>query len=149
MTVLSNSPLPAGVPVSRTRVRVSFLISALGALPSGRPSHRCDTRARRGRRCLSALFTPPPSSCRAVAAARERALRTRLALTVPPARDWPTADRRRDGRGPAGPLRQCDSQLRAAPCSCGAQSGFHFHTRGARLRWKSALSRDVPFYEKL
>lgn len=142
MTVLSNSPLPAGVQVSRTRVRACFLsnfrsrFSALGALPSGRPSHRCDTRTRRGRRRLSALFTPPPSSCRAVAAARERALRTRLALTVPPARDWPTADRRRDGRGPAGPLRRCDSQLRAAPCSCRlrAQPGFHFHTRGARLR---------------
>lgn len=43
MTVLSNSPLPAGVPVSRTRARVSFLISALDSprsersRPDGRP----------------------------------------------------------------------------------------------------------------
>lgn len=142
---------------SAAHTRACFLsnfrsrFSALGALPSGRPSHRCDTCARRGRRCLSALFTPPPSSCRAVAAARERALRTRLALTVPPARHWPTADRRRDGRTgasrPSSAMRQPAARRPAQLRVAGAVRIPFPHQRCAAALKICAFTRR-PFLRK-
>lgn len=75
MTVLSNSPLPAGVPVSRTRVHVSFLISALDSprsRPDGRPIDATPAPGVAGDACLLFSRRRPPAAERSPRRERER-----------------------------------------------------------------------------
>lgn len=78
MTVLSNSPLPAGVPVSRTRARVPFLISALDSprsersRPDGRPIDATPAPGVAGDACLLFSRRRPPAAGRSPRRERER-----------------------------------------------------------------------------